>query len=300
MEFLSSQLVLKLPRSDFACCKTDTFPKALELHHGKNDVLAPAAFLTWAFEHMFNYTVEQRTASQLKFSFFYAANLTSIGCAFGSYKDKGEKMALKCVKNEPEATSFTKTYLPGDACSKCSIYNQTCSDRYPGLCEDVKVLPVGPQGPVGPAGLPGLAGAPGPRGAPGQKGLDGTNGTNGVNGVNGVNGANGFAGIDGRNGEKGEQGPIGPIGNVGPKGETGSPGVKGDRGDPGIDGKPGKSADGSSTVSFWIMHCIVAAGVGVALFVAFRAKRAAAGFPSVSVSFLILFEFGYFNQILFF
>lgn len=282
MEFLSSQLVLKLPRSDFACCKTDTYPKALELHHGKNEVLAPSAFLTWAFEHMFNYTVEQRAASQLKFSFFYAANLTSIGCAFGSYKDKGDKMVLKCVKNEPEATSFPKTYLPGDACSKCSNFNQTCSERYPGLCEDEKVLPVGPQGPIGPAGLPGLAGAPGLRGLPGQKGLDGTNGTNGVNGVNGL------PGMDGKKGEKGEQGPIGPAGNVGPKGETGLTGVTGFPGlvgAPGIDGKPGNNAEGSSNVAFWIMHCLVACAVGVALFVAFRAKRASDGFPSVSVSY---------------
>lgn len=281
MEYLSSQLVLKLPRSDFACCKTDTYPKSLELHHGKNEILAPAAFITWAFDHMFNYTVEQRTASLLKFSFFYSANLTSIGCAFGTYKDRGDKMVLKCVKNEPEATALAKVYLQGEACSNCSANNQICSNRYPGICEDVKVLPVGPQGPVGPAGIPGLSGAPGLKGDPGRPGLDGSKG---------VNGLPGMPGIDGRTGEKGDQGPIGPAGKMGPKGDTGLPGVKGDSGKDGLMGVPGKNAESSSivsasSVSFWVLYIFLASGVGVALFVAFKAKRSADGFPTVSVSF---------------
>lgn len=144
LEYLSSQLVKKLPIWDFSSCSfTDSNPRSLELHHDKDGLTDSLEFLNWAFNDMLNYSIELRKSSKLDYSLFYSADLTSIGCAFGSYKDDddaaADKMVLKCILNEIDAISFTESYLTGNPCSNCSIYNQVCSDTYPGLCDEIKL-----------------------------------------------------------------------------------------------------------------------------------------------------------------
>lgn len=246
MEYLASQLILKLCYHEEACCKTDANPESLEFHFQRNQIFTPTEFIPMAIDSIF----EDR-----QMSYISSANFTSIGCSFAIYKLQGDKMILKCVQNEPKVKNSAEPYLEGKACSKC-LPNQKCSERYPGLCEDVQILPVGPPG------LPG---------SEAKTQCDPCR--------TGLNGAKGDIGLPGRDGMNG---PIGIQGPMGPKGDACLPGVKGDRGmdglvgPPGIDGKCEKIKECSNIFTesnpyFWFLYALAAFGVAATLFGALNA-----------------------------
>jgi len=136
-------------------------------------------------------------------------------------------------------------------------------------------------------GADGQDGATGPQGEQGVQGETGPQGEQGPQGEPGKDGVDGKDGTDGKNGEKGdtgEKGEKGDTGEAGINGKDGEKGEKGDKGDPGTNGKngingkdgvtktvvvsdnPRASTDklpktGDSSIIFWIIGIIIAAGI---------------------------------------
>lgn len=130
MEFLSGQLLLKLPFKQFACTKTDNFPKNAEYHFHTGSV-TNIECVTQALQFLKKQAKSIKTPSN--FGFLYADTFTRIGCSFATYKKDGvEKTMVKCIH---DANNKHFTYISGEPCTNCDI-NQSCSDLYQGLCEE--------------------------------------------------------------------------------------------------------------------------------------------------------------------
>lgn len=136
--------------TESSCSNTDSNPNSSTLWKmsaGQQLVASTSsALIKLAFDEIIKNAVD--------YSFLYSTNLTSIGCAFAS--DTNNFDFLQCVQNKEYlisktvlvqnglfATTLNYDYIHGKPCSNCSPNSQICSKRYPGLCEDVEVLPMG-------------------------------------------------------------------------------------------------------------------------------------------------------------
>lgn len=172
MEFISGQLVNKKYWKSDVCFKIDNFQMKEKLYGSYLHInVLPAVFLRRVFDDLFKDIVVKRAADLLEYSRFYSADLTNIGCGVGVYQNVS--MILKCITSVDDSMSFTETYLPGSPCSNCSISNQVCSRKYPGLCEDCLK---GEKCSFGEMVLAGARSADGLIGEKGEKGADGLNG----------------------------------------------------------------------------------------------------------------------------
>lgn len=125
MEFLSRQLLIKLPFAKFSCTKTETFPKTAEFHYRIGSV-TNIECVTKAFQFL-------KDTRKSNFGFIYADYFTRIGCSLATYTKGGLDLTLlKCVHN---AGSKDFTYVFGEPCTKCEL-NQSCSHLFEGLCEE--------------------------------------------------------------------------------------------------------------------------------------------------------------------
>lgn len=70
-------------------------------------------------------------------SILYMANNYRIGCGYVTYYDKehGDVTLMRCVTNKLfTGDDNSKNYLPGEPCSNCEDWKESCSTRYSGLC----------------------------------------------------------------------------------------------------------------------------------------------------------------------
>lgn len=115
MEYISKLGLIK-GFENRPCYQIDNFPMARLYGEFLPITESPSAFLTLAFEDFFK-------------DIDYTARLITIGCSFSSYKNLGK--TLHCF-----SSPGTEAYLQGSPCSECSMFNQVCSKKFQGLCED--------------------------------------------------------------------------------------------------------------------------------------------------------------------